>query len=221
MPDDAPSNSDSSPSPDDWLGTQLAGDLHDGLLQYVIAARMMNEVVQKKLRAASVDVPPELELVERYLQQAIAEGRRLIDILHGGQPAGIDLAAALEHLTRELSGEGRIACVFRLEGAVPRDRAVADVLYRVAQESLSNVRRHSDASSATLTLVTRPASVRLEVTDNGRGFATDTPPCGVSEPGTGMGLAGMRRRVEARGGRWHLESAPMQGTRLTVELPLP
>jgi two-component system NarL family sensor kinase len=197
---------------------QLAGDLHDGLLQYVIAARMMNEVVRNRLRAASTELPPEVELVEHYLQQAIAEGRRLIERLHGGRPAEIDLAAELGKLVQELSEEGRVECEFHLEGAAPRDAAVVDTLFRVAQESLSNIRRHSRATWARVSLIGQSSRVQLEVMDNGAGFDAGSPR--GDELRAGVGLAGMRRRVEAIGGRCQIESSPSRGTRVQVELPL-
>jgi signal transduction histidine kinase len=93
-------------------------------------------------------------------------------------------------------------------------------LFRVAQEALTNIARHAHATQATVTFEQRPNVVRLEVSDNGVGFSPEAERAGPYAPGSGLGLVGMRERVTLVGGRWSIHSAPGQGTRVVVELPL-
>jgi signal transduction histidine kinase len=84
-------------------------------------------------------------------------------------------------------------------------------LYRVAQEALTNARRHAGADRVEVLLRCTDAAAVLEVSDNGRGFAV--------EAATGSGLPGMRERLAALGGSVRVESAPGAGTRIVAELP--
>ena len=95
--------------------------------------------------------------------------------------------------------------------AAPLDRATEVVLLRCAQESLANVRKHSGADAAQLTLVTSPHGVTLSIEDNGSGF----DPASV---GQGYGLTGMRERLALVGGDLELSSSPA-GTRVVATLP--
>jgi len=94
------------------------------------------------------------------------------------------------------------------------------VLFRVLQESLTNVHRHSGASSASVTLTMDQRRLELQVSDNGSGIAKTTL-AQVDEPGRqlGIGIAGMRERVRKLGGRLDLQSSKA-GTKLSVSLPM-
>jgi len=92
------------------------------------------------------------------------------------------------------------------------------VLFRAVQEALTNIRRHAQATQVTLNLTKDHSTVRLEVIDNGVGFDPKQPP--RHEPGSGLGLPGMRERVALVNGRLEIDSGPGRGTRIVVELPL-
>jgi signal transduction histidine kinase len=91
-------------------------------------------------------------------------------------------------------------------------------LYRVAQEALTNVRKHAGPTSVHVELRRRIGQVRLTVSDRGRGF--DSKSGGPGGPSRHIGLLGMRERVELLGGRFVLRSAPGAGTRIEVSLPV-
>jgi signal transduction histidine kinase len=95
--------------------------------------------------------------------------------------------------------------------ARPLPADVAESLFRIAQEGLTNVRRHAGATSARVRLGFGAASVCLEVTDDGRGLP--------GTPGEGFGLLGLRERAARLGGRLDVAPAPGGGTTLTVEVP--
>jgi signal transduction histidine kinase len=94
---------------------------------------------------------------------------------------------------------------------------IQDELYRVAQEALSNVRKHSRATSASLSLGYAPSVVVLKIKDNGQGFATIKH----QAAGHGYGMSTMRERARRLGGRIDINSVPGTGTEVRITVPLP
>ena len=91
--------------------------------------------------------------------------------------------------------------------------AIESACYRIAQEALTNVAKHSKASHVSVRLGRGEGSIVLEVEDDGRGYST-------TERGDGHGLTSMRERAELLGGSFEIRSAPGKGTRVRAELPL-
>ncbi len=194
---------------------QIAGDLHDGLLQYVIAARMVNEALRRKLASSAANVPTEVNSIEKYLQQAISEGRRLLDQLHSATVERHDPADALGSLAAELIRDGQVHCQLTVDPSLRLGPSVATALYRVAQEAVSNIRRHSRATEASIHMQGQPDAVCLTIEDNGQGF----DPQAIGEGH--FGLVNMRRRVEALGGTLTVQSRDTGGSRLVARMPFP
>lgn len=193
----------------DWM----ACEIHDGLLQSVIAAHMMAESLRAKWPAEAGE-PKELQRLLVHLQHAMAEGRQLIDQFHGGPIAADDLQTAIEVLVGMTSDGPSID--FHLDLQVPPNlpSATLQTIYRVVQEALSNVRRHSQATRVEIRVHPHaPTGVELMIADNGCGFAP-----GFVKNGH-FGLESMRRRVESLGGQFQIETAPQAGTRITAQLP--
>jgi signal transduction histidine kinase len=91
-------------------------------------------------------------------------------------------------------------------------------LYRIAQEALSNVARHANASRAQVSIVQHEDLIRMEITDDGHGFEVEGT-TGASKKGNRLGLLGMRERIEMIGGTFCIESAPGRPTTVRVEVP--
>jgi signal transduction histidine kinase len=126
------------------------------------------------------------------------------------------LVSALCDYVEVVREQAGISCTLdaRLPGRLPEDTEI--VLYRVAQEALANVARHSRASSARVELTETADGVVLEVHDDGVGFDPASELVGGLDH---FGLAGMRERVELAGGTWTVWSRPGSGTVLTATLP--
>jgi two-component system sensor histidine kinase UhpB len=90
------------------------------------------------------------------------------------------------------------------------------VLFRVAQEAISNIARHAQASTARISLACEGTRVKAVVEDNGKGFNTEE----VLELQRGLGLLGMKERVVLLGGTFNIQSQPGKGTRIEIEVPL-
>ena len=196
--------------------TQIACDLHDGLMQYVISARMMTEAVRRRLDERLAEIPAEveteLESIQRNLQRAIAEGRDLIDQLTAGNQESVPLATGLRQLASRMNQEGDLRCDLDVPAGVDLPEPTCRAALRIVQEALHNVVRHSRATVARVVARRRGHAVHLEITDDGRGF--DPANVGPSH----FGLASMRYRAKSIGGTLSIHSAPGQGTRVTLVL---
>src|SRR5262249_5708018 len=125
------------------------------------------------------------------------------------------LVAALERLTATFAEQTGIAVDF--EPALGNERLPSEVetaLYRIAQESLTNVVKHSQAQNVTVLLTRRSGAVTVVVEDDGRGFDTE------DAREDGFGLVGMRERLALLGGRLRVESTPGAGATVAAEVPL-
>jgi two-component system NarL family sensor kinase len=140
-------------------------------------------------------------------------------MVHDLRPAQLDdlgLIAALGYLVDE-ARQNNLLVTLDIEGNRQRlDPLVETVLFRIAQEVLTNVKRHANASQARMTLSFGAQEIRLAVRDEGVGFDPDEIP----RPPHGWGLAGMRERAESVGGRFKIDSAPGHGTQVEVAVPI-
>lgn len=195
---------------------QLARELHDELGQHLnaikidaVSIRNGNESKWTEVHAAALAIIDVADHVQNTIR----------DMLRRLRPAGLDelgLSAALEHLVQQWQTRN------------PATRAVLDVdaavdglkenenmtCYRLVQEALNNVTRHAQARSVTLRLQRLRAHVALNVIDDGVGTPHET-----STRAPGLGLVGMRERVEALGGEIEFESAAGQGFRIKAVIP--
>ena len=189
---------------------RVARDLHDEVNQSLTALLL-------RIEAATQDAPaelrPQLEETKRLADQAMGE---LLDLARQLRPTALDdhgLVAALTTHVRDFNRRGDVRTTFWADprmGALSPDAQV--VVYRVAQEALVNAARHSGADRIEVTLESHDSSVRLEVADNGSGFA-------FAEEGMGLGLSGMRERALLVGGSLEIDSRPGKGTSVILDVP--
>ena len=135
--------------------------------------------------------------------------------LHSVVLGHINLAAALDALSAELGDVEGVKASLRVSGnvdAIPPDAALC--LYRVAQESLHNVVKHSGVTAAELALTVRPDAIELVVSDQGIGF---NPEQKLDQGG--LGLVSMEERIRLLNGTMHVATEPGKGTQLRVTLP--
>jgi signal transduction histidine kinase len=195
---------------------RLAMGIHDDSVQSVLAASLRLQRLRRHLRDAGTEGATLVQEVQGDLDQAIARLRRLIFELH---PPTLDtegLTAAVRlYLAETLDPEG-IAWQVEADGDVTEDHVAAALAYRLFREAVNNVVRHSKAKHVTVTIDVKD---RLEVSviDDGVGF----DPAGQEQPLPGhLGLSSSRKLCEAMGGRWGIESAPGEGTRVRYALPV-
>jgi signal transduction histidine kinase len=189
---------------------RLAREIHDGLGHYLTVINVQLEAARTLLEREPARAAESLAKATRLSREALDEVRRSVADLHHDTAL-----AALPERINALCGQTEPAASCVLEGTPrPLSPAVRHALYRAAQEALTNVRKHAGAAEAELRLDFRdPGRVTLRVSDRGRGDG-QVPP---NSPG--LGLRGMRERVELLGGRVSTAQARAGGFELIVEMP--
>lgn len=193
---------------------RLAREIHDSVKQQVFATGMQIGAALALIERDPGAAKARLAEADALVRQAQDE---LAAVIHELRPATLDgrgLAVTLREYAARWSRQSDIAAEVRVaEGcAIPLEAEQA--LFRVAQEALANVARHSGSATATVELACEDGAVTLRVTDDGRGFAAG------ELDGRGYGLASMGERVAGIGGKVTVESAPGEGTRVTCVCPL-
>jgi two-component system, NarL family, sensor histidine kinase DegS len=199
---------------------QLARDLHDGPAQTLAAALFGVDLAVNALDRAPATARDELLAARALVRDALDDVRALMAGLRPRLLEQHGLVVALNALAAMPPLWGTEVSV-ETQGISTGERLPAEVelaLLRIAQEAVSNARRHGVASGVQVSLTVRRGVAELLVVDDGRGF--------LCEPGflwssRGEGLPGMRERAELLGGTLQVESAPGAGTRIAVTLPLP
>jgi signal transduction histidine kinase len=197
---------------------RLARELHDDTIQSLIALNQRGHLARMV-----IDEQPALDQLAEMQQmttQIIANLRRLTRNLRPIYLEDLGLVPALDMLARDTSDSLEIPVDFKTFGNERRPQpAVALSLYRIAQEALSNVSRHAKATRASVTLSFTPGEISLAISDNGCGFNLPESPAEMAPAGH-FGLLGVHERSDLLGAHLTIESAPGEGTRLVVNLPL-
>jgi signal transduction histidine kinase len=197
---------------------RLSRELHDEAGQSLTALKLSLEL----LRA---DPPRDAELLQRNLGEAIAltestmESVRLV--AHGLRPPALDtlgLNRTLQAYCHDFAQRTQLPVKYRGCEVLDLSDVMSICLYRVLQEALTNAARHAQASRVRVSFSRAAKHVRLEVSDDGCGIDLGAAQM-LPLPG-GIGLLGMRERLELLGGRLELRSAPGRGLRLAAILPL-
>lgn len=192
----------------------LAYDIHDGLVQDIVGAQMALESVIETVTPLASDCVQELILLRGLLRKAIGEGRRMITTL---RPMIIDemgVVEAIHYLVAEEEAMRRLNVSFvhdvRFDRLAPM---LEGVVFRVVQESLSNVRRHAGVQDAEVRLTQNDATFLIEIEDRGVGFDL------AEIADHHFGLEGIRERARLFGGKATIRSVAGQGTIVSVRLP--
>ena len=195
---------------------RLARDLHDSVKQQIFAVSMQIGATKVLLKRDASAAEARLNETEKLVHQAQQELTSLIRELRPVALEGKGLVAALRELASDWTQQTNIVANLRVEGvegtqgtpALPL--TVEEALFRVAQEALSNVVRHSNATLVQMALTISGETVMLTVADNGQGFDT------TRQGRLGVGLLSMQERMKALGGDVQVESAPGKGTRIVA-----
>lgn len=201
---------------------RIACELHDSIGQTLAALKYWIEtLIHAKTVAEPEEAMKKLQMFVPILQNSIDETRA---IYMGLRPTVLDsmgIVAALGWLRKEfckLHPDQHVELAFDIEEEdIPE--ALKIVIFRIAQESLNNVAKHSGAEWVDLSLKRDGAFIKLTIRDDGAGANTGTLPSGA-ECGNGLGLRSMRERAEFAGGMFSIESVPGQGTTITAIWPL-
>lgn len=190
----------------------LARELHDELGALLTAAKLDVARLKSRMAGQPNEISTRLQHLTETLNSGIALKRRIIEDLRPSSLSNLGLVASLEILAREFGERSGVEITTSLEPA-ELDEARQLTVYRLIQESLTNVGKYARARQVEIALHDCDNHVEVEVRDDGVGFNT-----AEARPST-HGLAGMKHRVEASGGRLRVTSVPGGGTRIAAILP--
>jgi PAS domain S-box-containing protein len=194
---------------------RIAADVHDDPVQAMTTVALRLGILRSKLKDRDLD--QELDKLEVSVDRAIDRLRYLLFALH---PRTLDLdglVPAIREYVRSLTDEDGSSTNFRISASLERepspDRRL--ILYRIAQEALTNVRKHANARQVTITLSTQDDGVLLRIEDDGKGGL----PSDLGDRPGHLGLAAMRERAELAGGWWRIDPREGGGTVVACFVP--
>jgi signal transduction histidine kinase len=197
---------------------RLARDIHDVLAQGFTSIVMLLEAADAKLPAGSAAARAPLDQALQTARDSLAEARRIVWALGPGAGEAGALVASLERLAERTTAAGGADVEVVITGEPrPLDVGRELVLLRTAQEAVGNAHRHAAASHITVTVSWLGDEVILDVADDGRGFE---PGRAVARADGGFGLTNLAQRASEAGGTMTVDSAPRQGTTVSLNLPL-
>jgi two-component system, NarL family, sensor histidine kinase LiaS len=193
---------------------RFARDLHDSVKQQVFATSLQIAAARAMIEKDTTSAESHLYQAEELVRQAQKELNVLIQEMRPAALEGKGLAAALREYVARWSEGAEIPADFRVQGEREAPLEVEQALFRVAQEALANVARHSGAGHAEVDLIYTAGTITLSIEDDGRGFDP------TRTAGGGFGLQSMRERLVRLGGYVNVESAPDKGTRVDCVCPV-
>jgi PAS domain S-box-containing protein len=195
--------------------TRIAMELHDDLGQQLTGLKLELSWLGGRLKEGRQATSDEVGAMRRLLDAAIASVRRIATELRPLILDDLGFGEAVAWQTAEFAKRSGLDITLDLQAqALVKEDVLATALFRIVQESLTNVVRHSGATSVKVCLTCEHGDLVLTVHDNGAGMAPG------ARPGSGIGLVSMRERATALGGQLRIESVPGAGTTIEVTLPL-
>jgi len=192
---------------------RIGRELHDEAGQSMLLLRLQLEMIE---RDAPAPLRPRLAETRAIAERAVAELRRLVAALSPAVLDRLGLKSALRQLAARFQKTHPAGLRLRISTSSEHlPMPTREVIYRVAQECLQNIAKHSRATQVNISLGSADKSIRLSVADNGAGFCAETA---RNQP-MSFGLAGMRERASLLGGTLTVRSAPGEGARITLQLP--
>jgi signal transduction histidine kinase len=194
---------------------RLAREMHDTLGHRLTVASVQLEAAQRLGPTDGERAATLVGTVREQVREALEELRSTVAALRAPIAADLQLRSALRRLTDDFEEATGLTIHRVLPNEIaPLPDAHRLTLFRVAQEALTNIQKHAEASQVWLVLSTGDEAVTLLVSDDGRGVS-------LSSERIGFGLQGLRERARQLGGELHLEHRPGGGTQLSCRLPLP
>jgi len=197
---------------------RISRDLHDQIGQTLTAINVRLTALNRAATLNASSVKVQLAGTQVLLERSMTLVHRFARDLRPAQLDDLGLTPALRSLVTDFTKRTQIpirVTVFASVEQLNDDKKT--VLYRVAQEALTNIAKHAKASLATVKIAKVPGAVRMEVHDNGRSFRAERI-LGAREPKR-LGLLGMRERAEMLGGTFSVDSAAGEGTTIRIQIP--
>jgi len=186
--------------------SRISRELHDGISQLLVSVKLLLESASMRLPGSPAAASTTLGVAIERLNGTLGEVRRISQALRPAMLDDLGVAAAIDQLAREFGSHAGLPVEMNVEGEAPAlDDNIKTMLFRIAQEALTNIERHANASRVSILLVFKAEGIHLSIADDGRGFdVTDVH----HDPRHGIGLRNMRERLDAVGGALGIQSWP-------------
>jgi signal transduction histidine kinase len=188
---------------------RLARDLHDAVSQTLFSASLISDVLPRLWERNPEEARKRLEEIRQLNRGALAEMRTLLLELRPAALADAEPAELLRQLAETITGRARIPVSVEVKGHCLQSSELKVAMYRIAQEALNNVAKHSGASQAKVILHCEPDKIELIIGDNGMGFDQQT------RSSSSLGLGIMKERAKSVGASLDVVSQPGVGTVVT------
>lgn len=194
---------------------RIANELHDSIIQALIAANFQLQSVKLNLGREEAIVRGQLSEVQQMLDRLVSEIKAVVHDLRPPSLESLGLVHAVRQLVSQFDNPPRFSVQLRVLGNVrPLSRSTERTIYRVVQEALGNSCIHSGAENFKCTLVFEPTRLNVILRDDGAGFDPG------EQRGKGLGLLTMHDRARSSGGTLSIQSSPDGGTRIELTLPI-
>lgn len=194
---------------------RLSRDMHDAIGQNLTALKHQLVMIADTLPPEQEETRERLHSCVTMCAQTLEEARRLSRLLRPQVLDDLGLKAALQSLARTLSESSELEIELEVGQLPDLDDDIQTLIFRVVQEALTNVVRHSGADRSLVRLAQHAGCLRLTVWDDGEGCDPQ-----AAQTSGGSGLGGIRERLQLFGGRFEMRSQPGQGCRIQAILPL-
>ncbi len=197
--------------------TRIARELHDEAGQALTGINFTLETIEKGLSKENDHIRELISDAKKQINRTYQEVRRMSYSLHPALLTDLGLEPALESYLSSVSKHSGLNIDFKMVGFENRvDPAIETVLYRLSQEALTNVLKHSRAKHFRLSIVKGYPQIIFLAEDDGIGFVSSE----FDQPKHGLGLLSMKERAAMLGGNFSLRASPGAGTRIRIEIPI-
>jgi signal transduction histidine kinase len=196
--------------------TRIARRIHDDLGQALTALKIDLSWLNKKLASDQDPVREKLQSMVTLINETVETVHNVSEDLRPGILDDFGLSAAIEWQAEEFQKRTGMECKTSLApNEIDLSKEQSTNLFRIVQESLTNVIRHADATKVEINLNEKDGMLLLEIVDNGKGISN----AAITNPKS-FGLIGIKERVHSLGGEVNIAGTPTEGTRLTVKMPI-
>jgi signal transduction histidine kinase len=197
---------------------KISRELHDVIAQTLTGINVRLAALKTDSTVSNKELRGKISSTQELVEKSVDIVHRFARELRPAVLDDLGLIPALQSFLTSYIEDTGIRVALKAFAAIEQaDGNTRTVLYRIAQEALTNVSRHAQASQAALNIETSDDGISMEITDNGCGFAVEGK--GSARKNNRLGLLGMRERVEMIGGTFGVESSPGNGTTIRVEIP--
>jgi two-component system sensor histidine kinase DegS len=197
---------------------QIAKDLQEGPAQAMADIVIKAEILDRTAKRTPDALPAELDEFKTMVRNAVESLRGYLFELRPDSLDELGLVPTMKRFSVEYQDRTGVACRFQVDGTERRPGpGLEEAIFRIVQEALANVARHSGAKAVEVILTFAPERIIVNIQDKGAGFDVEVTQHG----GQRLGLLAMRERAESLGGRFAIMSLPGRGTEIEVEFPAP